>query len=262
MSDARQSEKNKNQKKDIRKNFLRFTHQMANTVLRGVKMASGSSIYNPLISNKDLYEYLLDLGPQALALKPETLFAEIDRKYGSMDSEKISEAMLHFHETGELKSAVPEINRQRIYAFRILMTSDTAYHEWNIFEKIGCVMNGRLAHFGEVEPLSAQECAITVAVMDSVRPDKFSAEVGSYIAAACHMGGVYTLKPCKWLSFAEDKLQIMNKAQTGRDVDPKILNAIESKMLVVEREGLEENFIGVQAVRLFGLNKAGEAASL
>ena len=233
---------------------------MANTILRGVKMA-GQSIYDPLVSNNELYEYLLDLGPGALALKPESLFAEIDRKYGGADSDTIVANLEHFHNTGEIKTQVPEINRQRLYAFRILVTSDTAYHEWHIFEKIGCVLNGRLAHFGVVEPLSPLECAVTVSVMDGVRPDTFSEEIKSYVAACCHQGGLYTLKPCKWLAFADEQLQMMNKEEAGRNLSPEIVSNIETKLYIISKgeHKPEEEFSDIQALRLLALNKAGDS---
>ena len=260
MIERKQESKKKEEKRNIGQNFLKFRNQLAKTILRGVKMA-GVGIYDPHISNKDLYNHLHDLGPSVLALKPETLMAEMDKKYGGVDSEKISAALIHFHETGELQTDIPEINRQRLYALRILITSDTAYHEWHVFEKIGSVMNGRLAHFGVVEPLSPLECAVAVSVMDAVRPDTFSEEIASYVAACCHQEGIYTLKPCRWLSFADSKLQMMNKEQSGREVSPEIVSNIESKLYIISKGDYkpEEEFSDIQAMRILAMNKAGDS---
>lgn len=247
-------ESKKENKQTVAKNFSKFTNQMAATVLRGIKMAS-PSLTDPNISIMEALEVLKSLGVQALAWKPETLFSVLDKETDA------SEALLRFHETGTLHTKIPDINRQKIYALRIIMTSDTAHREWHIFEKVGSVFNGRLAHFGVVEPLDPIECARTVAIINSIRPDMFSEEIISYVAASCHLDGLYTIAPCKWLNFADQKLQELNKEKTGRSLDLNIANKISDRLTVITngKEQPAEDFCDIQALKLLALNTAGDS---
>lgn len=248
-------EQKKKDKKDIGRSFLRYTNQMANTVLRGVKMAS-PSLTDPHIHPLAVLEILKSLGPSALSWKPEVLFSALDKETDT------GEALQKFHEIGEIYTKIPPINRHKVYALRIIMTSDTAHREWNVFEKVGSAFNGRLAHFGVIEPLTPIECATTVALINSIRPDTFSEEVICYIAASCQIAGLYTVAPCKWLSFAEEKLQVMNKSETGRTQSPEIVNDITNKLDIMSKGhfSAEESFSDIQALRLLALNKAGDDA--
>jgi len=218
---------------------------------------AGPSLVNPYLSPLAILEVLKALGPESMAWKPEVLFSRLDPQTDA------GEALESFHSTGEIKSAIPPINRHKIFALRIIMTSDTAHTDWHVFEKIGGAFNGRLAHFGVIEPLSPLECVTTVALINAIRPDIFSGEITSYVAASCHLDGFYTLLPCKWLSFAEAKLQEMNQAETARPFNPQIAGDINSKLDIMLKGSLavvEETFTNIQAMKLLALNKAGEDA--
>ena len=241
--------------------FARYTAQVASTVLRGIKMSS-VDIKNPFISPLELVTVLKAAGPESLAWKPETLYSYLDKTYNGWSPDKIASALEHFHDTGEIKTDVPSLVRHKLHSIRIILTSDTAHREWHIFEKIGSAFNDRLADFNSVEPLSPVECAVTVALIDNIRPDQFSNEVSVYVAASCHMDGFYTLTPCKWLNFAEDDLQKINEASTGRPYSSAIGKQIENRLGIVQKNdyALEENFSDIQALKLLALNVAGDSA--
>jgi hypothetical protein len=241
--------------------FARYTAQVAKTVLQGIKM-SGMDIHDPFINPTKLVEVLKMAGPSSLAWKPETLYSYLDKNYSGWSSEKIANALEHFHATGELQTDIPTLVRQKLHSIRIVLTSDTAHREWHIFEKVGCVFSNRLADFRTIEPLSPLECAVTVALIDSMRPDRFSDEVAAYVAASCHMTGIYTIAPCKWLNFAESYLQKMNEASTGRPYSSSIGEQISSRLSVVQKADyiLEETFSDIQALKLLALNVAGDSA--
>ena len=216
---------------------------------------SSAAIYNPDISPLAIMDIIKTIGVQCLGWKPETLFSYIDKNYGGWDSDKAGNALVKFHETGVMQTDVPDIVRQKIYAIRIIVTSDTAHREWSIFEKIGSAFNGRLAHFGVIEPLSPIECANTVALIDTIRPDEFSHEVLAYIAASCHMDGFYTLKPSKYLKMSDDLLSMMNREETGRPINDKIVNDIVSRMSsIAQASAPVEDFIGMQAAKLLAID--------
>lgn len=245
--------------------FVRYTNQVAKTVLRGIKMAS-PEIYNPLVSPLFVADTLKQLGAQALALKPETLFLLIDQKFGGWDGVRSAKAMESFHETGVIDTDVPDLVRQKVYAVRILMTSDSAHHEWHIFEKIGGAFNNRLGHFGVIEPLTPIECARAIAIMDAIRPDTFSNEIKAYVAAASHEAGFYTLLPSKYLKMSESHLANMNREETGRTTDDKIVSAVDEKLRAFKAAGsnlesVPEDFVSVQALKLLALDAAGDEAA-
>lgn len=257
----RQQEKAPEKKKQtsLAKSFVRYTNQVANTVLRGVKMA-GSGLLDPLVSPMTLVGVLKEAGIQSLAWKPETLCAYLDKTYGGWSSGRVANALEHFHETGEIQTSVPALVRHKLYAIRIIQTSDTAHREWHIFEKVGSAFSNRLADFTVVEPLSPLECAVTVATIEKIRPDQFSEEIASYIAASCHLDGVYTLLPCKWLKFAEAKLQSLNAVATKRPYSEAIGNEIADRLVAVQKKDyvLNESFADIQALKLLALNVAGD----
>lgn len=232
--------------------FSRYANQIAGTVLKSIKMAS-ANVYDDLVSILDIVELLRELGPLSLSMKPEVLCAVIDRKYGGWSEERCAEAILKYHDTGVIDSGLSSLSRQKLYAARLVMISDAAYQEWHIFEKVGGVFNDRVASFSVSEPLSPGECARTAALMHYIRPDKFSDEILAYIAASCHVAGIYTTVPSEYLAMADTLLQMMNKEETGREVSGKIIDDIKKKLSDFRAGGADysdESFVDVQAVKL------------
>ena len=256
----RQHERNKKKKSSLAQSFNRYKNQVTGNVLKSIKMA-GTDVLDSLVSPLVLVEVLKEAGVQALAWKPETLCSYLDRKYTGWSDSKIAEALDHFHTTGEIQTSVPALVRHKLYAIRIIMTSDTAHHEWHIFEKVGGAFNDRLADFSTTEPMSPIECACTVALIDKIRPDKFSNEIAAYVAASCHLDGIYTLEPCKWLNFAEGHLRSMNESSAKRAFSDSIAKEIAGKLESVQKSDyvLKEDFTDIQALKLLALNEAGNS---
>ena len=184
-------------------------------VTLGVKLAADKLFYEPQAPVIELLRLLKTLGDDVLMKSPETLFALIDKRFGGKTDQEAGEDIEHFHKTGLLRTKVPLLVRNKIYAIRTAATSDAPYEEWNIFEKVGGAFNGRVSNFSVVEPMSAGECAVTVALLDVIRQDRFSNEVKTYIAACCHEDGLLTVKPLEYLAIAEDQLHNFNKEVTG-----------------------------------------------
>jgi hypothetical protein len=210
-----QSFKNKNPEKAVQ--------QM---LMAGIKMA-GSPFSDPLIKPLALVRELKKIGIGALTWEPETLMNVIDTRYHGWTPERVVKASEHFHKTGTLDTDVPKLVREKIFALRVVGTSNSAQNEWDIFEKVGGAFNDRVAQFGVTEPLSPSECAATVAVIESVRPEEYANEVKIYIAASCHEEGLCTVTPVKWISMAEPHLQEMNESAMGEPVDPALKNSIK-----------------------------------
>lgn len=176
----------------------------------GTKLASESVFYDENAPVLKLLEELQKFGHGVLTKTPETLFAMIDKKYGGKTDKEAAEDIEHYHTAGALRTKVPPVVRNKIYAIRTASMTDAPYQEWNIFEKVGGAFNGRVANFSTVEPLSSGECAVTVALLHVIRPDEFSNEVKIYIGACCHQDGLLTVSPVAELKMVEDYLQNYN----------------------------------------------------
>lgn len=227
----------------------------------GAKLAS-SPFYDENVNVLKLLEELKKMGPEVLLKTPETLFAYIDRTYGNKTEAQSKADILYYHENEILRTDVPILVRNKIYAIRVASMSDAPYEEWNTFEKVGGAFNGRVANFSHVEPLSAAECAVTVALLDQIRPDRFSNEVKIYIANCCHHDGLLTVDPVNELAIAEQYLQQFNEEASGK---PDLLLVAEiknqyEKLKAGHLEGDHESPAYVQASKLLGAHLMAEEA--
>jgi hypothetical protein len=221
-----------------------------------MKLASEEVFYSPHASPVDILKALKSMGISVLSWDPEVLMAEIDRKYKGWTPERVAQAIEHFHKTGMLDTEVPPLVRNKIYAIRLISTSDSAHQEWNTFEKVGGAFNDRIPQFGLVEPMSAAECARTIELIEQIRPDTYSDEVKIYVAACCHTDGLFTVKPVRSLAPSETFLckMIADEGADDSDLKSKIIEAfslIDKPSFVVD----VDNIVSVQAMKLAAINQ-------
>lgn len=233
----------------------------------GTKLAASDIFYEEQVPILTLVDALKKFGNEVLIKSPETLFALIDKTYKGKTDKEAADDIEHFHKTGELRTKVPLLVRNKIYAIRTASISDAPYEEWNIFEKVGGAFNGRVANFSAVEPLSAGECAVTVALLDAIRPDRFSNEVKIYIAACCHQDGFETVDPVLYLAISEEQLQQLNLESRGHKTDRTTVASIRSYMDRIRSgdtgepsDESEEYKAWVQAGKLLGAQLMAEEA--
>ncbi len=234
------------------------TAALARALYTGVKLASRPEdvFYDELAPPLMLVKELKKLGPEALIWSPETLCAVIDERFGGWTRARTTQALEHFHTTGELDTDVPDLVRQKLYALRIVITSDSAHNFWENFEKVGCVFNDRLANFSVVQALSAAECARTLAIIQNIRPDAYSREVRIYIAACCHQDGLYTTKPSKWLGSLDPELAEFNEGTMGV-ADPEVVAAISERYKAYQSNppsAIDDSTESIQAAKLLGID--------
>lgn len=237
----------------------------AKTMVAGIKLAEDNPFNDPGVCPLRLYDFLRTFGINVLAWQPETLFAAIDKRFHGWSEDKATLALEHFHETGLLQTDVPIQIRQKIYAIRIVVTSDTAHTEWHVFEKVGSAFNDRVAQFGIVERLSTGECARTVALIDAIRPDEFSKEIKVYIAASAHEDGLITIWPSKYLKMAGSYLNQMNADSTEVQNRDRLCKEIDRKLEILKAEGskihkVEDDVASVQALKIFAVDRMGDEA--
>ena len=240
---------------------------MQKAIIAGIKLASHESpFYNPTVPVLQLVQELKKLGIAVLTWAPETVCAEIDRRYAGWTDDQVAKALEGFHDTGIIQTEIPLIVRQKIYAIRVVATSDSAHTEWNIFEKVGRAFNDRPAQFSMIEPMSAAECAVTVALMDAIRPDSYTNEIKIYSAACAHEDGLYTVEPIPQLQMAEPALLQMNR-ESG-DMDPELKRKIVDRFNTIRQYAstlreISEDVVSVQSAKLLAIDSiVAEALSL
>lgn len=230
-------------------------------VMTGLKLASDNPFKDPLVNPLVLARALKKEGIEVLAWSPETLMAHLDSKYSDWSSERVTEALKFFHETGTIRSDIPQLVREKIYAIRTVATSNIAQTDWHAFEKVGGAFNDRTAKFGMSEPLSIGECARAVAIIEDIRPDTYENEIKIYVAASAHLAGLLTVGAVKWVAFAEDYLQSMNKDSTGVITDPETKAAITSKFSAIKLsktlQEIPDDLVSVQAAKLVAIDHMG-----
>ena len=226
-------------------------------IISGLKMASENPFKDPLVNPLHLAAALKKMGIAVLGWAPEVLMTTIDRETNGWTDAQVSEAIEHYHSTGTLKTEVPQLVREKIYAIRVVATSDSAQSEWHTFEKVGGAFNDRTAKFGVVEPLSAGECAKTIAIIEDIRPDSYSNEIKIYIAACAHTAGLLTVSPVKWLAMSESYLQQMNKDATGEEISiatkSSIIRRVE-ELRTSQMQEVEDDVIHIQAAKLIEID--------
>jgi len=103
-----------------------------------------------------------------------------------------------FHEIERVfKSPVSEVNKHKILAVRTIHATDSAWEHWEIFEKVIQALNGVPPMPGVMHPPDVLHLLAGVDILDSLRREEFSPEVGRY-AAACflHDNVHYAPVPC------------------------------------------------------------------
>ena len=224
-------------------------------IITGLKMASADPFKDPLVNPLKLAAALKQFGLSALSWAPEVLMATIDKEVNSWTPTQVSDAIESYHKTGMLKTEIPQLIREKIYAIRVIATSDSAQTEWHVFEKVGGAFNDRTAKFGVVEPLSIGECAKTIAIIEDIRPDEYTNEVKAYIAACAHTAGLLTATPVKWIAMCETFLQQFNHDATGEALDPILKTSIAEKVTELRSstqplQEVEDNVVSIQAAKL------------
>jgi len=239
---------------------------MAKAIYSGVKMASqvgpSGPFFDPLVNPLVLAEECKKRwGITWLGWTPETLCSVIDRTAGLWSHDRAGEALDKFQSTGEMDTEVPSLVRQKLYAIRVIATSDTPQNDWAAFEKIGAVFNDRPADFAVLQKMSAAECARTVAIIENIRPDVYGTQVHAYVGACCSEDGLLTVKPVKWLAWAEEDLQRLNKEHGIQAPHEDLAGRLRAKMNELKVTTTEPNIedpVTAQALKLLAIELYAE----
>lgn len=84
--------------------------------------------------------------------------------------------------------------KNTLQAVQVICKTNGPFEDWHIFEKVGHALNSSPVNFGLIHPLELDQAALTVRVMQEIRPKTdFEDEVLGYIAACAKEAGVVYL---------------------------------------------------------------------
>ena len=112
-------------------------------------------------------------GPQWLDWEPETIWAEIQ------DDFKAKSISVHV--------------RNKINAMKLLHVATSPWTEWEVFTVTVQALNDNIPDFRMLQKPSPDQIIAAVAIMNKVKEQKFSEEVGRYVAACFLDEGIYFL---------------------------------------------------------------------
>lgn len=122
-----------------------------------------------------LYQYLNDeYDREWWDWEPETLWAELSRTtYGAEPEEEVKGAVM---------------------ALQLTLNANSPFEHWHIFEKVGQAFNFNPVMFSTLQPLDADEAALTMAILKKIRPkEEYDDEVLKYVAVCAHEAGLVYL---------------------------------------------------------------------
>lgn len=104
--------------------------------------------------------------------EPETIWFTLERDHGVQPTQELKDIVM---------------------ALQMVVNTNFAHEQWNVFEKVGHAFNENVVDFSTVQPLELDEIALTIYLLNRVRPKtEFEPEVYGYIAScAKHSGVVY-----------------------------------------------------------------------
>jgi hypothetical protein len=81
-----------------------------------------------------------------------------------------------------------------ISALQLTVTTNQPFENWHVFEKVGQAFNMNPVNFGILQPLEADEVALTLKLLRMIRPkQEFDSEICGYLAAVAKNAGLVWL---------------------------------------------------------------------
>ena len=126
---------------------------------------------------------------------------------------------------------VGNVNRNKIGALRVAVTTDVPWLDWDVFEDSGLAWNDIVPVIGTMQPMTPMQVALTVQVLRAIRPDEeFGHEVKAYIAAVLDEHG-FVYAPENFFANAQELLDrkqwlmgLKSDVESGwkliKDIDP------------------------------------------
>jgi len=168
-------------KEDAVRAAIRATHGAKNPVALAARLAIASNarkVWNEektsSVSILGLYEQLSNMfGSEWHDWEPETIWSSLVAEGYEGLNENVKDAIL---------------------ALQLISKTNQAHENWHIFEKVGHAFNFNNVDFSVLQPLELDEVALTLKVLNKIRPkQEFELEVDGYIASCARNCGVVYL---------------------------------------------------------------------
>ena len=131
----------------------------------------------------------------------------------------------YFSNIPELAS-IPEsrLLQDKVLAIKMLLNTDSAWLNWHIYEKVILTFNDIVPDFSIIQEPTITDLYIGTHLINDIRVEPFSSEVGAYVAVIANMYGVTKLYyPLEWAQKELDKL--VPTVDTEIDSDLEVLSS-------------------------------------
>lgn len=179
---------------------------LAKRILRGVEVSAKSALREPDVrsaSRKFIRTGLGALAHESFKFAAQTpyhykvdalsVYAQMNGKYGQdwwdWEPETVWETL-----NRDFGLELEEDGVNIIGALQTILNTNQAHEHWHVFEKVGHAFNGNHVDFSILQPLELDEIAVTLSVLNEVRPKQgYLSDIPAYIAASAKNSGVVYL---------------------------------------------------------------------
>lgn len=144
-----------------------------------------------------------------------------------------------------------DILKNKIGLLKILLSGESAWESWDIFQKAVVAMNGRVPNFHMVEHVSPEEIAYAIGEMRAIKQVELSDEVDRYIAAVLYYSQlVYAPE-----EFFPKDVQVIMDERLGinQELKSKVLSAWAEKKNLPAWSPAEVNAVDQQVLSLLSI---------
>jgi hypothetical protein len=133
--------------------------------------------------------------------------------------------------------------RNMVQALQVICKTNFPFEDFSTFENVGHALNMNPVHFDTLQPLEPEEAALTVKILQSIRPkEEFEDDVLGYIAACCLEAGMVALPTDL---FPEGTQELLDKMSPH--VEPDL---VQEALTSPNGEYDTESMVGVQRERI------------
>lgn len=142
-------------------------------------------------------------------------------------------------EDDHISGATPTELKEAILALQVILNTNSPFENWHIFEKVGHAFNMNNVDFSILQPLELDEAALTVAIMNRIRPkQEYEPEVLTYIAVCARQSGMAYL-PENMFPGVQKYLDELNFDQALRDSVKNLWDKKDSSRSMTDAEDIQ-----------------------
>lgn len=166
-----------------------------------------------------VYQHILnkEFGTEWVDWLPETLYQEIDRLWGVVPSEEVS---------------------NKLGALKVFLTTDLFYHDASVFEHIVQAINDSPFDPDEMTLSAPDEIEFTLRILGPFDPKMFEREIVAYIRTCCEASGLLVYPPS--MRFAQPEYTKPELKKAVKQIKPRMCEDCSSDLVAQQSKKLYE----------------------